>query len=676
MDDSDATSTTNEDRESHLVGCSVKGPSHEKENKRCQDNWDGTQLADSRFALAVADGLGSASDSHIGSEVASETVVEHLEQVVQEEDLEETSLRDAFKQAFKSARSALQDEADRQGLEIKDLNTTLLAAAGGLSGVAAAAVGDGGIIKVYRDQFDIFVPREESEYANRTTPIQSDHWEDSYRFEYSEQVDGVAAFTDGLENFAWDGKDEPQAALFEQFFNFVWYTTDADRITDELGDFLNHERYRNISDDDKTIAIATLDVDYEGREPLPNSEKSDQEESQSLPDSPEEADTGGATKTVGNKDNGVRGTTPGEGSTFRPSTRSNAATSNPETNQDVNSEKVITKTSKPAENSEERTASYEGEVAKAGGDTVHIQEYVYTEKTGVVYTTSSDEYPAVKIFDGDKRTEAKEAKLAAMVENQPKTPSKSQAREPVYQWPVAILRDYSEGTFLGCAFSQRAPTEGQSIGDFAANGAPKESLGSWVGSFINNLRTAYAGPRTPRYDTAIDLASVINALHKQGVAVCDFSPQKIVVTDGELIFTTCDRYALNDGSNFYSESNRHIRYVPEGDTSESIEESQYMDRFGLAVHLHRLLLKGSHPFGTYGGEGSVNEPLDPEHLNQHIVRDLSEIDVGENEEAKRYSDLPQMIRYQLERCFIEGFGSPEERPSARQWLKTLTEERR
>jgi hypothetical protein len=295
MSDPEAGSTVDPEREAHVVGCSVKGPSHEENDKPCQDAWDGTQLAESRFVIAVADGLGSASHSHIGSKVASETVVDHLKDAIRGGNFDEASLRDAFEDAFGSARAALQEEADQENVSISDLNTTLLAAAGGPSGVGAAAVGDGGIIRVYREDYHLFVPREETEYANRTTPIQSDHWEDRYRFAYSEEVDGVAAFSDGLENFAWVGKDTPQAALFDEFFNYIWYTTAKDEINNELAAFLDHERYRNISGDDKTIAIATLDIDYEGREPL--SEEEEKPDATQNSSDPRSADTSSTSST-------------------------------------------------------------------------------------------------------------------------------------------------------------------------------------------------------------------------------------------------------------------------------------------------------------------------------------------------------------------------------------------
>ncbi|MFC7043791.1 protein phosphatase 2C domain-containing protein [Halonotius sp. GCM10025705] len=57
----------------------MQGPGHEEEDLPCQDSWNKTQLDDGSFAIAVGDGLGSASHSDIGSEVATERATEYLE---------------------------------------------------------------------------------------------------------------------------------------------------------------------------------------------------------------------------------------------------------------------------------------------------------------------------------------------------------------------------------------------------------------------------------------------------------------------------------------------------------------------------------------------------------------------------------------------------------------------
>lgn len=664
MSDSDASDTADTGRESHLVGCSVRGPAHEEEETPCQDDWAGTQLSDSRFTLAVADGLGSASHSHRGSEIASETAVEYLEDVIADGELTEETLRDAIETAFKSARSALQDEADRQGVLIKDLNTTLLVAAGGPSGVAAAAVGDGGVIRVYRDEFYLFVPREDSEYANRTTPVQSDHWDENYRFEYSENVDGVAAFSDGLENVAWDGKEKPQTALFEQFFNFVWYTTDEQRISEELAGFLNHERYRSISGDDKTIAIATLDVDFEDREPLTDTEQVEQTHKSQDTSATAASSTAVTSPTPDSSDDDS--ITKEELIKKSPNHSESASTT-------TNGQKA-----EPTEGGERKQAAeYESEVLKADGTTVHLKSCVDLGQAGVVCTTRNDQYPAVRIFGRGNRGGTQKQKVATMVENPVKAPRASRERNTVLQWPGAVLTDYSENRFLGCAYTVPTPTSGQTITDFSYSGGSDETLGSRVGSLIRSFGTNYARPGTDRYDTAIDFAATLSALHKQGVAMCDFDPRNIIVTDSQLLFALCDRYAIDSESQYYSPAGVEQRYIPQKDPVESIEENQYTDRFGLAVHLYRLLLKGKHPFGTSGRGNADEEPLEPEQLKIHITRESSEIATGALKgvkEAERYAELPRMIRYHFEQCFIEGFDAPAERPSARQWVEILTEE--
>lgn len=679
MADFDTASIADAERESHLVGCSIKGPDHEHEDQPCQDNWDGMQLSNSRFVLAVADGLGSASHSDIGSKIASETVVEHLKDSISGGGFDKTSLKDALKSAFRSARSALRDEADRQDVSVSDLNTTTLAAAGGPSGAAAAAVGDGGIIRVYRDQFRLFIPREKSEYANRTTPIQSDHWEESYRFEYTEEVDGVAAFSDGLENFAWDGRDEPQRALFEQLFTMIWYTTDTDRIEDELIEFFDHERFRSVSGDDKTIAIATLDVDYEGRVPLSDENESGGSESSQETSSSNEPASDETESTVETREAKHDGENPDEtsvasstGLNRRTCTNSGTRLSDTPASQALEAKKSLSNEGNQAD-------GYEGEEAMTEEKPVTLENHIYSDQTGAVYNIRNSSMK-VKIFDRNKRDESRKKKLTAMIQNQPNNLHRLRKREAAFQWPSAILKDRPEETFLGYAFTASDPirTESQPIEEFARNGELNQGILSRLNSSFRNRRREYAGKGTSRYATAIDLATVVKKLHEQDIAICDFSPQDIYVTDSELLFTSCDRYALDDGSHYYAESSHHAEYTPNTRENNSIQQSQYMDRLGLAVQLYRLLLRGDHPFIKNGSPGSEDSPLESIQPKPHISTDLRKVDVGslENpEQAKRYDDLPQIIRYHFDRCFMKdkGFDTPKNRPSARRWVKILTE---
>lgn len=652
MSEESETHADVEDREAHVVGCSVTGPSHEKNDDPCQDAWAGTQLPNSQFVIAVADGLGSASHSHIGAELAAETAVNQLESVIRDEEITETVLEETFDSAFQSARSALQDKADQEDYSVRDLNTTLLVAAGGPDGVAAAAVGDGGIVRVYRDQFHLFVPREDLEYANRTTPVQSDQWRESYRFRYSEEVDGVAVFSDGLENFAWDGKDSPQDALFEQFFNFVWYTTDEERINTGLGEFLNHERYRSISGDDKTIAIATLDIDYENRAPPPEEDRTDQnhtdnkasatdktEVSDATTDSNGEADrTGDQSLTKAEVDNGTGGEQP-----------------------------------KPAD-------EFEGKFVKVDDESIYLTGHLWSDQSGALYLTRDDTYPVIKVFDPSYRTEPNslEDALSTMVTNRPRNPHSSYEKKTVFQWPAAIATKYIGDTVVGCAYTDSIPSNRQTLNEFAQEEAPNQSSGSWVFSLFSDSNPKPSNPGSQQYRTAIDLAIAVKTLHNQDTTVSDFDPQSILITDSKLIFAACDRCGLATKSQYLLLSKQTNRYHAAEVAEDSLERYQYTDRLSLAINIYRLLQGGAHPFdpltrqAQHGGTVTV-EQLKEQQLREHIQGTIDR-DAVDSTEANRYAEIPHSVRLMFEKCFIDGLDDPKKRPSAREWVEVLTDE--
>lgn len=61
-------------------GFSVVGKSHIKKGTCCQDSHCIRKLENGWIIAAVADGVGSAKNSHIGSKIAAKTVVEFCEE--------------------------------------------------------------------------------------------------------------------------------------------------------------------------------------------------------------------------------------------------------------------------------------------------------------------------------------------------------------------------------------------------------------------------------------------------------------------------------------------------------------------------------------------------------------------------------------------------------------------
>src|SRR5687767_14046725 len=95
------------------------GRSHRKRDVPCQDeSYIAGLPGDPRIAVAVADGLGTRPQSHVGSETASRAAAQHLAS-------EATWDEAAVRRAFAAAHQAIADQAQEMGLTPSDLATTL-----------------------------------------------------------------------------------------------------------------------------------------------------------------------------------------------------------------------------------------------------------------------------------------------------------------------------------------------------------------------------------------------------------------------------------------------------------------------------------------------------------------------------------------------------------------------
>lgn len=238
----------------YVIGCSVKGEKHDQN----QDAWEMRRISDSRFAISVADGLGSAKYSHKGSQIATETIVNELEKRFDElEGLENEQTKAEIHDAFVSTRNTLLDKTEELEGEISDFGTTLLAAVVGTSGTIAGAVGDGGIVGHSEGEHMLLVDREETEYANVTTPLTRQYWDSSYRVGTDANIDSVALFTDGIDNFTWglENPNEPREEFFDQIFTFAREIDETNGEEPKLCEFLNDSHFKEYSKDDKTLAI-------------------------------------------------------------------------------------------------------------------------------------------------------------------------------------------------------------------------------------------------------------------------------------------------------------------------------------------------------------------------------------------------------------------------------------
>lgn len=112
-----------------VAGASVQGTSHKKHDIPCQDAFI-YRTIDDYVIVCVADGLGSATLSHIGSAQAVEVALEAIQYQppIDDADKAQKIMSDVFEQV----NHRLQCLADENGSEIRDYATTLICVRGHL----------------------------------------------------------------------------------------------------------------------------------------------------------------------------------------------------------------------------------------------------------------------------------------------------------------------------------------------------------------------------------------------------------------------------------------------------------------------------------------------------------------------------------------------------------------
>ncbi|QFS47689.1 eIF2A-related protein [Nostoc sphaeroides] len=178
------------------------------------------------------------------------------------------------------------------------------------------------------------------------------------------------------------------------------------------------------------------------------------------------------------------------------------------------------------------------------------------------------------------------------------------------------------------------------------------------------------------HTTALNIASIIEAIHISGYVLGDIKQQNILVNDRALpsIIDT-DSFQVRNPVNgkIYRCPVGSPDYTPpeliDKDFS-SIDQTEVHDRFRLAVIIYQLLFGGQTPFaGKWTGTGDTPEANDrirqglwlyaPNSLMQPVARTIP----------------LEIIHPEVQRCFLrcfnDGYKNPNLRPTAGDWVKAL-----
>ncbi|MDQ0257847.1 serine/threonine protein phosphatase PrpC [Evansella vedderi] len=156
---------------------SVRGERHQKDNEHNQDYFKCSVKSDLKYAI-VADGLGSAKHSHIGSEKAVEILEEmikasfHPLAPVSEIDIYEfnSKLLEKWKGCFLN--------------ETREYDTTLLYVIIFSHGVLTGSIGDGLILWSMKNEV-VHIKEEKNSFSNQTYSLASNQALDYFKFDYT-----------------------------------------------------------------------------------------------------------------------------------------------------------------------------------------------------------------------------------------------------------------------------------------------------------------------------------------------------------------------------------------------------------------------------------------------------------------------------------------------------------
>lgn len=248
---------------------SIIGTAHQaKKDGVCQDASDVVVLNNGWVVAAIADGLGSAKKSEIGSTTAVKTILSFVSENYPDKWHEESLmslLRTAYHKALKTIRTLAEENQD----SINDYDTTLTTVIYNGTNTVYGHVGDGGIIALssYGD-YTILTEKQKGEYFNETYTLRDGP--DIWSFGFSkEDVCSLIIMTDGIFDIAcpWilAKKDQPIYLNYVRPFmdnNILKVSTpaDFDNAQAEIIDFFKSPYSKQITDDKTIVGIINTNV--------------------------------------------------------------------------------------------------------------------------------------------------------------------------------------------------------------------------------------------------------------------------------------------------------------------------------------------------------------------------------------------------------------------------------
>jgi DNA-binding helix-hairpin-helix protein with protein kinase domain len=259
------------------------------------------------------------------------------------------------------------------------------------------------------------------------------------------------------------------------------------------------------------------------------------------------------------------------------------------------------------------------------------------------------------------------AKVAVMLEHQP-----PHAVQPdghvVLAWPQDILLE--DGQPVGYTMPKIEWTQVMELRDLVGvtpGARTPAHIPSWAAKF----------PWQYRVHAAINLCRAVEVAHSTGGVIGDFNERNVLVSPQALVsLVDCDsmQFIGPGGEVFPCDVGHRDFTAPElvGQDLATVTRTRDSDYFALAIHIHRLLLGGVHPFlgGVWTGEGDRKNVTELSRLGQYVGGPPPSLLTFSSREPdpKR---IPSNIRAMFDQAFRVGARRPSARPSAAEWATAL-----
>ncbi|MBW4518538.1 MAG: hypothetical protein KME16_02230 [Scytolyngbya sp. HA4215-MV1] len=288
------------------------------------------------------------------------------------------------------------------------------------------------------------------------------------------------------------------------------------------------------------------------------------------------------------------------------------------------------------------------------GQSIFLTQQIAKSGEGEVWRTNMTGFLAKVYYSPDER---RMGKLAVMVANPPTDPNAG-IHHISFAWPRSLLQD-TDGRMVGFLM----PTIAHSVQLLDVYNPQRRQ------KVLPGFNWLYL------HTTALNIASIVWAIHLAGYVLGDIKPENILVNNRALpavIDTDSFQVRHPQTGEVYrcpvgSEGFTPVELL--GQDLAAIEQTEVHDRFRLGVIIY-LLLFGDHPFkGKWIGEGDSPLPIDL--LRQGFWPYAPDSLIQPGPVTMPLEIVHPALQQCFLRCFNEGHTQPMQRPTPEDWVNAL-----